>query len=94
MATPRTPIRKRSRLILVAVGLLAGLVLCAVGDVCLLWDRSFDLGLAVFLLRGRPRLRAAAAMTSGALLASLVAATVATPASAATRATFWRLPLE
>jgi uncharacterized membrane protein YhhN len=34
----------------VATWLLAGLVLCAVGDVCLLWDRSFDLGLAVFLL--------------------------------------------
>jgi len=35
-----------------AVGtwLLAGLVLCAVGDFCLLYDRSFDLGLISFLL--------------------------------------------
>ncbi len=35
-----------------AVGawLIAGLVLCAAGDICLLWDRSFDLGLISFLL--------------------------------------------
>jgi uncharacterized membrane protein YhhN len=30
--------------------LIAGLVLCAAGDLCLLWDRSFDLGLISFLL--------------------------------------------
>jgi uncharacterized membrane protein YhhN len=30
--------------------LIAALVLCAVGDTCLLWDRSFDLGLISFLL--------------------------------------------
>jgi len=30
--------------------LMAGLLLCAVGDVCLLWDRAFDLGLVAFLL--------------------------------------------
>jgi uncharacterized membrane protein YhhN len=30
--------------------LIAALVLCAVGDVCLLWERSFDLGLISFLL--------------------------------------------
>jgi uncharacterized membrane protein YhhN len=30
--------------------LIAALVLCAVGDVCLLWDRSFDVGLISFLL--------------------------------------------
>ena len=35
-----------------AVGtwLIAALVLCAAGDLCLLWDRSFDLGLISFLL--------------------------------------------
>ena len=35
-----------------AVGtwLIAGLVLCAAGDICLLWNRSFDLGLFSFLL--------------------------------------------
>ncbi len=30
--------------------LVAGLILCAVGDFCLLWDRSFDIGLLSFLL--------------------------------------------
>jgi uncharacterized membrane protein YhhN len=30
--------------------LVAGLVLCAAGDVFLLWDRAFDLGLFTFLL--------------------------------------------
>lgn len=35
---------------LVATWLVAGLVLCAIGDVLLIWDRSFDLGLVSFLL--------------------------------------------
>jgi uncharacterized membrane protein YhhN len=30
--------------------LIAALVLCAAGDLCLLWDRSFDFGLISFLL--------------------------------------------
>ena len=34
----------------VGAWLVAGLVLCAVGDFCLLYDRSFDLGLISFLL--------------------------------------------
>ncbi len=34
----------------VGAWLIAGLVLCAVGDLCLLSDRSFDLGLISFLL--------------------------------------------
>jgi uncharacterized membrane protein YhhN len=34
----------------VATWLVVGLALCAVGDVLLLWDRSFDLGLVSFLL--------------------------------------------
>ncbi len=34
----------------VATWLVAGLVLCAIGDVLLIWDRSFDLGLISFLL--------------------------------------------
>ena len=34
----------------IATWLLAGLVLCAVGDVLLIWDRSFDFGLISFLL--------------------------------------------
>lgn len=34
----------------VATWLVVGLTLCAVGDVLLLWDRSFDAGLASFLL--------------------------------------------
>ena len=34
----------------VGAWLLAGLVLCAVGDLCLLGDRTFDLGLIAFLL--------------------------------------------
>lgn len=34
----------------VATWLVIGLILCAVGDVLLLWDRSFDAGLGTFLL--------------------------------------------
>ena len=34
----------------VAVWIVAGLVLCAAGDLCLLWKRLFDPGLAVFIL--------------------------------------------
>jgi uncharacterized membrane protein YhhN len=34
----------------VGAWLVAGLVLCAAGDVLLLWDRTFDLGLLSFLL--------------------------------------------
>jgi len=34
----------------VATWLVVGLALCAVGDVLLIWERSFDLGLAGFLL--------------------------------------------
>jgi uncharacterized membrane protein YhhN len=34
----------------VGAWLIAGLALCAVGDLCLLWDRSFDLGVISFLL--------------------------------------------
>ncbi len=34
----------------VATWLVTGLVLCAVGDVLLIWDRSFDFGLVSFLL--------------------------------------------
>ena len=34
----------------VASWLVVGLVLCAVGDVLLIWDRTFDLGLVSFLL--------------------------------------------
>ena len=34
----------------IATWLVAGLVLCAAGDVLLIWDRSFDLGLISFLL--------------------------------------------
>jgi uncharacterized membrane protein YhhN len=30
--------------------LIAALALCAAGDICLLWDRTFDLGLISFLL--------------------------------------------
>jgi uncharacterized membrane protein YhhN len=34
----------------VGAWLIAGLVLCAIGDCCLLWVRSFDLGVISFLL--------------------------------------------
>lgn len=34
----------------VATWLMVGLVLCAIGDVLLIWDRSFDIGLISFLL--------------------------------------------
>lgn len=34
----------------IATWLVAGLVLCAAGDVLLIWDRSFDFGLISFLL--------------------------------------------
>lgn len=34
----------------VATWLVAGLILCAAGDVLLLWDRTFDAGLGTFLL--------------------------------------------
>ncbi len=34
----------------VATWLVGGLVLCAIGDVLLIWDRTFDLGLVSFLL--------------------------------------------
>lgn len=34
----------------VATWLVVGLALCAIGDVLLIWDRSFDLGLISFLL--------------------------------------------
>jgi len=34
----------------VATWLVVGLALCAIGDVLLIWERSFDLGLASFLL--------------------------------------------
>jgi len=34
----------------VATWLVVGLALCAVGDVLLIWDRTFDLGLVTFLL--------------------------------------------
>jgi len=34
----------------VATWLVIGLVLCAIGDVLLIWDRTFDLGLVAFLL--------------------------------------------
>jgi uncharacterized membrane protein YhhN len=34
----------------VGAWLIAGLALCAVGDICLLWEKSFDFGVISFLL--------------------------------------------